>query len=170
MSNTNKEKVEETIFDNLGLLLEHSDVIINTPQYAGIKMPSSMFGMHYAGHGPRVTLGQLLAVLQSEECFNSVCPYCGSRACLVYFSGSPLSGIVYFAKYICISSNCKKALYHEYNVYDRDFKETPRKHPGKPINGPRGGTLRLAKTAMKYKTDINEDPIDIEQLLDILQN
>ena len=164
-----ENETQDLILDNLGVLLNNYDLIVNTPRFAGIKLPNPIFGMMYAGSGMgRCTLDRLLSIFKNEPNFNSTCPYCGGRACMIQSGGSPLSGIIYSAKYKCISDNCKKDLFFKHGwTYGEEIVKL-KKDNACDIMYPPGDVLSLAKIIGKYKNSDCKEPADIEELLQLL--
>jgi hypothetical protein len=165
-----ENETEDLIYSNLGLFLKNYELIINNQQYSGIKLPNPIFGMMYAGSGMgRATLGRLLSILEHEEGFNSICPYCGGRACMVSSGGSPLSGIVYSAKYICTADGCKKVLRFKHGWTYREKIVKLKKDPECVMQCPPHHVLELSDIIRKYESTNCDNPADVTSLIQLLQ-
>lgn len=87
---TESKRQMDLFCENLPLILAHSDIIIDAPEYFHIRHDWSIIGGAHVD-SPYIPLGGLL-LLWRENKWIGKCPDCGRSAYIFTAGGSPLSG------------------------------------------------------------------------------
>ncbi|MDR0831613.1 MAG: hypothetical protein LBM99_01800 [Bacillales bacterium] len=91
-----------SFYDNLGLFLDNSELIINEPKYANIMIPKTLYSsMYISQERDKITLGELLKLYINEPAYSKICPECHEKMFLIHFGFSPLSGRIFVSHYQC---------------------------------------------------------------------
>jgi hypothetical protein len=87
------DEYKELFYGNIGLFTEHFETIANTPKFANIQMPCTLYGSMYISFGDEcITLGELVSIYKHEPDYNETCPDCDGKVYLTRFGFSALTG------------------------------------------------------------------------------